>query len=322
MQQGSVQQEAQAAPEERTAIVEGLRMHYVHAGVGRPLVLIHGLTGSSHNWRLNLSALAERASVFALDLVNMGQSDRLAGLDAGLAATADRVAAWMDAVGIEAADIAGHSHGGAVSMMLAARHPGRVRSLMLFAPANPYSNLGDRLVRLYSSRPGRIFAQFIPFLPRAIHLLALGRMYGSPERIPPGSLEGYVGGLKIRGTMDHVLEIVRNWHKEMRVLRAALLSLSDLPVLLAWGDRDRAVSVASGERLHAELKRSEWTVVPGAGHVPFEEMPEICNRIMVRWLDRMDLPRYHADSTGRVPAARETSPAASRANILQPSRQA
>jgi pimeloyl-ACP methyl ester carboxylesterase len=320
MQQGSVQREAQAAPEERVAVVQGMRMHYVHSGVGRPLVLIHGLTGSSHNWRLNLTELSERASVFALDLVNMGQSDRLAGLDAGLAATADRVAAWMDTVGIEAADIAGHSHGGAVSMMLAARHPERVRSLMLFAPANPYSNLGDRLVRLYSSRPGRIFGQLVPFLPRAIHAIALGRMYGDPMRIQPGSLEGYVGGLKVRGTMDHVLQIVRNWHQEMRVLRAALPSLSDLPVLLAWGDRDRAVSVASGERLHAELKRSEWIVVPGAGHVPFEEMPEICNRIMVRWLDRMDLPRYHAESAGRVATVRETSSV--RSGVLQPSRQA
>lgn len=279
-------------------------MHYVHAGAGRPVLMIHGLTGSTRNWRHNLEVLAESARVYAIDLLNMGESDRFAGLDAGLAATADRVAAWMDAVGLEDADIAGHSHGGAVAMMLAARHPHRVRSLMLFAPANPYSRSGDRLVRLYTSAPGRLLARSAPFLPRPIHMIALGRMYGDPARIKPGCLEGYVAGLKIRGTMEHLLQIVHRWHDDMRALRAALPLLAPVPVMLVWGDRDRAVSLESGLRLSAELPGSEWHVLEGAGHVPFEEMPDRCNEWMLGWMERLELPRYHAEAVGRtrVPA--------------------
>lgn len=278
-------------------------MHYIHAGTGRPLVMIHGLTGSTRNWRRNLEIVSRSAKVYALDLVNMGESCRLAGLDAGLEATAARIAAWMDAVGIDRADIAGHSHGGAVAMMLAARHPDRVRSLMLFAPANPYSRSGDRLIRLYRSAPGGLLARMAPFLPRAIHMIALGRMYGDRARIKPGCLEGYVAGLSVRGTMEHVLQIIHRWHDEMRILEPKLQALSEVPVMLVWGDRDRAVSIESGHRLHQELPLSEWHVVSGAGHVAFEEMPEACNGLMLRWLDGLDLPRYHANPLSTVKPA-------------------
>lgn len=278
--------------EDRFVDVQGVRMHYVHSGAGRPLVMIHGLTGSTANWRRNIGALSERASVYALDLVNMGRSDRMPGVDPGLAATADRVAAWMDAIRLDEADVAGHSHGGAVAMMLAARHPRRVRSLLLFAPANPYCKNGSRLIRLYSSAPGRRFARLVPFLPRAIHMIALARMYGDPARIVPGSLEGYVTGLRVPGTIEHVLQIVQCWNAEMRELRAALPKLKQVPVLLVWGTRDRAVGLQSGERLHRELPQSEWMTIPGAGHVPFEEMPAACNRAMLKWLDRMEMPRH------------------------------
>src|SRR6185437_7354001 len=120
---------------EAFVMVAGVKVHYQHAGAGHPLLLLHGLVGSSKNWQRNISYLSQDASVYAVDLFNMGESERVPGLDAGLQATADRIAAFMDALGLDEADIGAHSHGGAVAMMLAARHPRRVRSLILFAPA-------------------------------------------------------------------------------------------------------------------------------------------------------------------------------------------
>jgi 4,5:9,10-diseco-3-hydroxy-5,9,17-trioxoandrosta-1(10),2-diene-4-oate hydrolase len=137
-----------------SVVAAGVRVHYQRAGSGPALVLVHGLVGSSRNWDQNVQFLSRDATVYALDLANMGESERVAGLDAGLEATADRVAQFMDALGIEAADIAGHSHGGAVVMMLAARHPERVRRLVLFAPANPFCELGRGLIQFYNTRMG------------------------------------------------------------------------------------------------------------------------------------------------------------------------
>ncbi len=261
-------------------------MHYLHAGAGRPMLLIHGLVGSTSNWRRNIDALAQERSVYAIDLVNAGRSEQIAGLDAELAATANRVIATMDALGLDRADIAGHSQGGAVALMLAALHQERVRSLMLFAPVNPFCHFPDRLVRFYSSAPGRLLAKLATYVPRRLQLMVLGRMYGDPARIGKDCLKEYTDDLRVPGAIDHILLIVRNWFADMASLKAALPLVANIPTLLVWGDRDRAMSVASGKRLGDVMTAAELVVIPGGGHVVFEEMPEESNRVMLDWLRR------------------------------------
>jgi pimeloyl-ACP methyl ester carboxylesterase len=272
-------------------------MHYVRAGSGRPLILIHGLVGSASNWRRNMDALASEATVYAIDMVNMGRSQRADGLDASLAANADRVAAFMDALDLEQADIAGHSHGGAVALMLAARHAERVSNLVLFAPANPYSDFGDPLVNFYSCGLGKRIARLAPHLPKWLQLYGLGRMYGDPARIVDGSLEGYIDGMRDPGTIPHILEIVRGWFRDMAMLKAALPQVK-APALLIWGDRDRAVDPASAQQVQRALRHAELKMVRGAGHIVFEELPEESNRAMLEWL-RRDVAATLAGSPAR-----------------------
>ena len=264
--------------------VEGARVHYQFAGVGRPLLLLHGLVGSGRNWRQNIGFLSHCASVYAVDLSNMGESERVPGLDASLEATADRIVAMLDVLHLPNADIAAHSHGGAVAMMLAARHPDRVRKLILFAPANPFCDAGRHLIRFYNTRTGAWFARRIPILPRMMHATALGRMYGDPARVAEGTLETYTDGIGIPGTVDHVLRIVAGWYDDMRALQSEIKKLAGKPALLIWGDRDRAVTLPSGRQLQRMMPNSRLMVIPGAGHLPFEEMPEACNAAMLEWL--------------------------------------
>lgn len=261
-------------------------MHYLHAGSGRPVVLIHGLVGSSSNWRRNIAALAKESTVYAIDQLNMGKSQRVPGLDASLEATADRVAAFMDALGIARAEIVGHSHGGAVALMLAARHPERVRSLVLFAPANPYSRLDQLLIRIYSTPMGRLAARTAPHLPVRLQLFALGRMYGDPARIDETCLRGYTDGLRVPGTIRHILAIVRGWFADMATLKTALPWAASIPTLLVWGDHDRAVDPASAMQLQRVLWHSELRILRGGGHILFEELPDESNRIMLDWMRR------------------------------------
>ena len=267
---------------ESSVIVGGMRLHYCKAGSGPAMVLLHGLVGSSRNWDQNIQFLARFRTVYALDLANMGESERVAGLDPGLEASADRVADCMDALNVEWADVAGHSHGGAISMMLAARHPARVRRLVLFAPANPFCDLGKPLIRFYQTRIGVGVARLLPRLPRALYKTALSRMYGDPRRVHEGELEGYTRGLNA-GAVEHVLGIVRGWTDDMKALTGVLHSLAERHTLLIWGDRDRAVGLSSGERL-AKLLGAKLLVIPGVGHLPFAETPEICNRAVRDWL--------------------------------------
>ena len=175
-------------------------------------------------------------------------------------------------------------------MMLAARHPDRVRRLILFAPANPYCDLGRQLIRFYQTPFGIWMARQIPWLPRMLKKTALSRMYGDPRRVAEESLDGYTAGLRVPGTIDHVLSIVRGWYTDMGQLREVLTSLSEKPTLLIWGDRDRTVGLSSARELQRMLRRSRLMVLPGVGHIPFEEMPEECNQAMRDWLSS-PLPR-------------------------------
>jgi pimeloyl-ACP methyl ester carboxylesterase len=70
----------------------------------------------------------------------------------------------------------------------------------------------------------------------------------------------------------------------MGLLRSALTRLAAKPTLLIWGDRDRAVGLNSARELQRTLLQSSLLVLPGVGHIPFEEMPEICNQAMRDWL--------------------------------------
>lgn len=266
--------------------IPGARMHMLCAGAGSPLLLIHGLVGSSANWLGNIGALAQDRTVYAVDQCNMCKSQGGKSLDAGLEATADRLAAAMDGLGLCKSDIAGHSHGGAVALMFAARHPQRVRRLILFAPANPFSYPADRLVRLFSTKLGRAIANLAPHLPVRLQQTVLERMYGDPARVPDGALQTYVGPLRVPGTMCHILAIVRVWFREMTKLEAVLGQIPDVPTLLLWGDRDRAVDPRSASELQHILKRSELRIVPDGGHILFEEFPEQMNRLMAEWLQR------------------------------------
>jgi pimeloyl-ACP methyl ester carboxylesterase len=171
-------------------------------------------------------------------------------------------------------------------MMFAARHPDRVRRLILFAPANPFCDLGNQLIRFYQTRFGTWCARLIPFLPQMLKATALSRMYGDPSRVSRDALEGYTQGLHIPGTVDHVLQIVHRWYEDMRLLRSALAGLAEKPTLLIWGDRDRAVGLKSARELQRTLPQSSLLVLPGVGHIAFEETPEICNQAMRDWLTK------------------------------------
>jgi pimeloyl-ACP methyl ester carboxylesterase len=174
-----------------------------------------------------------------------------------------------------------------VALTLAAKFPGRIRNLVLHAPANPFSHLGDPLINFYLSGMGTWFAHRIAHLPASMQALALGRMYGDPNQLRDGSLGKYIGSLRLPGTVDYVLSMLKAWFADMAKLQTALQQVRQFPVLLLWGDRDRAVSLESAEDLRRCFDQVEFELLPGTGHLPYEECPEALTRIANSFLLRM-----------------------------------
>jgi esterase len=104
--------------------------HRDFGGAGKPpLVVLHGLLGSSRNWQSTGADLAARHQVWALDLRNHGRSPHDAEMS--YAAMVADVLAWLDAQALERVSLMGHSMGGKVAMLLACRHPERVERLVV-----------------------------------------------------------------------------------------------------------------------------------------------------------------------------------------------
>ena len=113
-------------------------------GAGNPpLVLLHGMLGSSRNWQTAGRDLAARFHVLAVDLRNHGVSPHAPTMTYS-EMVAD-VLAWLDAQGLASVTLLGHSMGGKVAMLLACRHPERVSRLLVvdIAPKD-YQWVGHR----------------------------------------------------------------------------------------------------------------------------------------------------------------------------------
>ena len=272
--------------EERFATVDGLRMRYLHGGAGPPLLLIHGLVGYSFSWRFNLAALQPHATLFAVDLLGMGYSDRSPTVDGRLPAAAGRLLRFLDDQKLESADVLGTSHGGGLAMTLAAMAEGRVRRLILVAPVNPWSRHGRLLAPLLARVPGG--GRLQPLLMRwgLLHRFLLRRQYADARRISPGTLEGYRAAFQIPGTLDTARRILHGWRGDLRELERILPRIAHIPTLLVWGSRDGVVSPASARPLLQSFAHAELAMLEGAGHVPYEEVPEEFNRAVIGFLTK------------------------------------
>lgn len=275
--------------------IEGARMRYLRAGSGPALILLHGLLGYSFSWRFTMPALAPYATVYALDMLGSGFSDRAFALDYSMRACARRVVRFAEQLRLSFVDLLGTSHGGGVAMMaadefLAASSGAKLNSLVLVAPVNPYSSHGKKLAPFLGTPLGaalfRLTFPRMPFLFPYSHR----RMYGDRNKIPPGTLEGYLAPLAIPGLFEHGLKIVRTWTRDLAELETILPKLASLPTLLLWGEDDPAVYASSARRLAQSFLNPLTIIFPGIGHLPYEECAEEFNRALIEFLSRTRVP--------------------------------
>ncbi len=264
---------------------DGARMRYLRAGSGPALILLHGLMGYSFSWRYTLPALAPYATVYAPDLLGAGFSDR-PQIDHSMHATALRVLKFADNLGLASFDLLGTSRGGAVAMAAAAEcvDTGRLRSLVLVCPVNPYSGHGRWLAPFFGTPFGAaIFRAAIVRQP-SMYPYFHARLFADRNKIPPGSLAGYSAPLAKPGLFEHALGIVQTWSADLRELEALLPKLANVPTLLMWGTKDPAVYFSSMEPLARHFRNVKTVIFPGVGHLPYEECAEEFNQALIQFL--------------------------------------
>ena len=278
-----------ASPKTRTGIAEadlnvgGHRVHYLTAGSGPPVVLIHGLLAHSFSWRHAIPALARHFTVYAPDLLGIGFSDRVPGLDCGMSASAQRMIEFLDALRLSNFDLVGTSHGGALSTIIAAELGTRIHRLVLVAPVNPWSRAGRKRIAVLSTLMGGwLFQKTFLRLDR-LNNWVLERLYADPKKIVPGLFEGYAEPLKIPGSVNYLLGVVRCWQRDLLQLEPYYAKIR-VPTLLVWGDHDSAVLPSSAYHVQRAIAGSKLVMMPNVGHLPYEEAPEEFNRVLLEFL--------------------------------------
>lgn len=270
--------------EKLTAEIAEDQISYFRAGAGPPLLLLHGLLGGSFCWRRNMEALSQCHTVYAVDLPGHGESNAPCHLDCSMPAQAGRISALLEHLKLEKVDVVGCSWGGAIAMFLAARNA-KVRSLVLAAPVNPWSNFGAGRIRFLIGRMGSAFLRTIWPVSGTLYRIALARMYGDPRRLMSATVEGYRSVVMRPGRVNNILNTLRSWEKDVNTLRTEIPKIKARSLLI-WGTRDGAVDVRSAEALKQVLPQCQLKIIQGAGHLPFEETPEEFNRLVLDFVER------------------------------------
>jgi pimeloyl-ACP methyl ester carboxylesterase len=271
-------------------------MRYLHlpAADPRPLpavVFVHGLMGYSFSWRHNLEFFARHREVYAVDLLGIGHSDRpetdLA--DFGLEAAASRLLQFMRSLGRSQIDLVATSHGGAVAMLAASQDRSSpmplIRRLALIAPAHPYMPNNHLRLAFFLAPFGKMFLNGLASCSAAVQSQTIGRMYSDELRITPETSAGYAVNFDDARSYEYALEVMRSWRPDMRQLEAALPSIASIRALLLWGADDETIPASSGLRLRECFRDAEYVVLPGVGHLPYEEAPAEFNRCLLQFLE-------------------------------------
>lgn len=236
------------------------------AGSGRPLALVHGLGASRTIWRHVLPALARRHATIALDVPGFGGSPPV-GEGFALDEVADAIAAALPA---RRFDLVGHSMGGALALTLAARHPRRVRALVLVAPAGlrAYPPLAGELAGAVTEGLNVLRRAGVPLADRAWgRRLLLGTGTRDPGALAPIEVkllvEASAGATRVREALAAVASAD---------LRATLAELP-LPVGAIWGGADQVIPPTGLELVRELRPQAPTAVVEDAGHIAMIERP-------------------------------------------------
>ncbi len=272
-------------------------------GGGEPALYVHGLGGSSQNWTDVAGMLDRRLDGEAIDLPGFGRSDPAGRYT--LDAFARGVARWIEHGDRGPVHLMGNSLGGAIAVKVAATRPDLVRTLTLIAPALPFldprrSAQGRLIPLLAMPRAAQIAARRLATIsPETLARQVLEACFGDPARVSPQRFAEAVEETQLRYEAPwYATAYVRTLRGLVgSFLRAYLPGSGSLwrtaaritvPTLVIGGQLDRLVDVRVAPQAARVIRDSRLLMLPGVGHVPQMEVPELVARAIIGMLDELE----------------------------------
>ena len=287
------------------------RISTLTMGSGPDVVLLHGLGSTRASLFDTAAALSRRYRVHAPDLPGFGSSCKPARGGYNARWFAQIMLGWMDALGIDKANLVGNSMGGRVAIELGLQAPQRVAAMALLCPAVAWVRRGlHPIVRLLRPEFG--------FLPHGFRRSTVASQFWSIF-YDRDVLDPAVGDLVVDefrriyqspAARYAFLASARNIYLEAPFGPNAFyprLSGLEPPALFVWGSHDRLIPPAFGRHVREWLPDAEQVTIESCGHVPQVEHPEETNRLLVRFFA---LARAAAARPRWMPPARSNARAA------------
>jgi len=259
--------------------VLGFKLHYLEAGRGAPVVLLHGLGGDGSRWAPNIEPLAKDFHVFALDQIGFGESDKpLANYHTGM--LAEFLVGFLKAVGVPKASLVGNSMGAGVALYTAVKSPQAVDRIVLAdgggfrspgaaPPAAPTSEALHRR-RIQNSVTREETREFFRILFHDKSLVT--------DRMVDDQL-----AMRLRSAFT-ITKIQEAGEKGLGSLTEAEVRGVKAPTLVVWGKYDELANPAGADRLEKTIPGAKKVIIDDCGHMPQIEKAAEFNRIVREFL--------------------------------------
>jgi len=262
-------------PASKQVEVFGQKIHYVEAGSGPTVILLHGLGGDVGNWAATVPALAKSFHVLAPDQIGFGDSAKPL-IDYRVATLVDFLDGFCKKLGVNKAAVVGNSLGGWTAMAFTLAHPDKVERMVLVDSAG------------YSlSRSGQ------PVPPDVLRGLNPSTVEGSKNlmKVIFANQAIVTDEFAERAFAEHLRK--NDGYTIDRFIDSILLNQDVLdgklggikvPTLIIWGREDALTPLAGGQMMAKEIAGSETVILDRCGHVPQMECAGPFNAALLKFL--------------------------------------
>lgn len=281
----------------------GMSVNYLVRGEGPPVLLVHGFGASVAHWRRNIDVLSESNTVYAIDLLGFGASDKPPGFSYTMETWAELILKFLDEVVKSPTVLVGNSVG-SLACVIAASDSSRdlVRGLVLLNCSGGMNNkaiVDDWRIKLLLpllwlidfllKQKGIASALFERVKDRKNLKDILLSVYGNKDAVDDELVEIIRGPADTEGALDAFVSTVTGPPGPSPI---ALMPKIRIPVLVLWGDQDPFTPIDGPvgkyfSGLPSELPNVRLHMLEGVGHCPHDDRPDLVHQKLLPWLEEL-----------------------------------
>ena len=256
-----------AAIADKYTTVFGAKIHYLEAGSGPVVILLHGLGGSSANWAPTIAPLAMKYRVLVPDQIGFGKSDKPM-LNYRVSTLVDFLDGFYKQVGVQKATLVGNSLGGFTAAAFALAHPEKVEKLVLVDAAG-FSITGDL--------DPKVLNGLNPSTRQQVKDLLALVFYNRQQFSSDMAIDAFLASRVTAGDQYTIQRFIESIGRGEDILDGKLGAIKH-PTLIIWGREDGLTQLSMGQRFNKEIAGSRLFIIEKCGHVPQLE-PDACGSV-------------------------------------------